>query len=234
MRILVPSYGRAGFASTMSLLPSAEIVVPASQYQEYKKWHNDRVIYIDDSKDGNIAKKRNAILDLVDDGELFWMLDDDLLKAEAIKHNEVNDIEQLLEAHYDLMQSAGASFGGFSIYQDPVKYAEYAPFSFTKPSYGAVCIRKMTGVSYDTELGRFEDVDYFLKTIHRGGSVLRDNRFYFTFQCNKDKKSNQVGGIDGSELKYGESLNKLIKRWGSIIKVTDGKMMGINQPLIGV
>lgn len=234
MRILVPSYGRAGFASTMVSMPTAQIVVPESQSDEYERWYSGRVIAIPDEKDGNVAKKRNAILELVDDGELFWMCDDDFLKAEAIKHGLVDDVEQLLESHYDLMQSHNASFGGFSIYQDPVKYAEYAPFSFTKPSYGIVCVRKMLGVNYDTELGRFEDVDYFLKTIHKGGEVLRDNRFYFHFQCNKDKKSDQVGGIDGDENDYRKALDKLIKRWGSVIKVKDGKMMGINQPLLGV
>lgn len=234
MRILVPSYGRAGHASTMVLLPSAQIVVPESQFDDYERWYKGRVIAIDDAKDGNVAKKRNAILELIDEGELFWMVDDDLLKAEAIKHGLVDDPEQLLESHYDLMQSANSSFGGFSIYQDPVKYTEYAPFSLTKPSYGIVCVRKIAGVNYDTDLGRFEDVDYFLKTIHKGGKVLRDNRFYFHFQCNKDKKSDQVGGIDGNEADYRKSLDKIVTRWGSVIKIDEGKMMGINQPLIGV
>lgn len=234
MRILVPSYKRAGHASTMVMLPSAQIVVPESQYDEYYRWYSDRVIAIPDEKDGNIAKKRNAILELVDDGELFWMVDDDLLKVEAIKHGLVEDPEQLLEAHFDLMQSHGANFGGFSIYQDPVKYAEYAPFSLTKPSYGIICTRKVNGVSYDEDLGRFEDVDYFLKLLHKGSKVLRDNRHYFHFQCNKDIKSDQQGGIDGSEKDYQASLDKLIKRWGKLIKVDKGKMMGINQPLLGV
>lgn len=234
MKIFVPSYGRAGHASTMALLPSAQIVVPKSQFNEYQKWYSKRVIAIDDKKDGNVAKKRNAILELVDSNELFWMVDDDLLKVEAIKHGLINDVEQLMESHYNLMESAGSFFGGFSIYQDPVKYAEYSPFSFTKPSYGIVCVRKILNIKYDEDLGRFEDVDYFLKTIHKGGKVLRDNRFYFSFKCNKDKKSDQVGGIDGDESNYQKSLKKLVDRWGSIIKIKNNKMMGINQPLIGV
>jgi len=234
MKILIPSYKRAGHASTMTMLPSAQIVVPKSQYDEYNKWYKNKVIAIDDEKDGNIAKKRNAILDLVDDGELFWMIDDDLLKVEAIKHGLVDDPEQLLESHYNLMESHNASFGGFSIYQDPVKYAEYQPFSFTKHSYQAVCIRKMPNVFYDNDLGRFEDADYFLKVIHKQGKVLRDNRFYFHFQCNKDVKSDQIGGIVGTEKDYQEALNKLVKRWGNVIRVDKGKMMGINQPIKGI
>lgn len=235
MRILVPSYGRAGFASTMDLIPSANIVVPKSQEADYRKHYGDRVISIPDHLDGNVAKKRNACLSLVDNDELFWLIDDDLISVEFIKFDQLYDIEQVLFNHWCSMESFGFGFGGFSIYSDPVKYMEYQPFSLSKPSYGAVCIRKTDGLVYDEDLGRFEDADYFLMALHKGLKVLRDNRIYFKFQDNSDiAKKKQVGGIDGSELKFAEALKKLQKRWGSVIKIKDGKMNGIKSPRKGV
>lgn len=238
MKVLVPSYKRAGTASTMDLISCATIVVPESQQAEYEKAYPDRVIAIDDKKDGSVAKKRNAVLDLVRPGELLWMLDDDLICVDRIKSGQEFDIEQILENHANMMEDHNADFGGFSIYSDPVKYAEYAPFSLTKPSYGAVCIRNI-GVRYDEDLGRYEDADYFLKCLHAKSKVLRDNRYFFKFECNKDvqknsKKNVQIGGIAGDETQYNNALEKLVKRWGSVIKIKDGKMNGVKVPIKGV
>lgn len=227
MRILVASYNRAGTATTMDKIPSAEIVVPESQADEYRKHYGERVVSIPDHKDGNVAKKRNAILELVDEGELFWMLDDDLLKVIRIKQGEELDPEQVLESHYHSMESYDFDFGGFSIYNDPVKYAEYQPFSLTKPSFQAVCIRRLDGLRYDEDLGRHEDTDYFLRVLHRGSRVLRDNRIFFEFECNKDKAtSNQKGGIIGGDAAFQSAAEKLIARWGSAVKVDGHRVKG--------
>lgn len=239
MRILVASYGRAGHASTMDLVPSAQIVVPESQGDDYRHYYGDRVITIPDELDGNVAKKRNACIDMCEEGELFWLLDDDLIEVQWIKHGAVSDIESVLFNHWALMSSYESDkvfgFGGFSVYNDPVKYAEYAPFSLNKPSYGAVCIRATEGLRYDIDLGRFEDSDYYLWCLHRGMRVLRDNRYYFDFQDNSGKKStDQVGGIAGNEAQFDKALQKLIKRWGHLVKMKDGKMNGVKPPRSGV
>lgn len=234
MKIYVPSYGRAGTASTMDLIEDALIVVPDSQAQGYEQHYPDRVVSIDDAKDGSVARKRNGILDLVEDGELFWMIDDDLLSVRRLKVGEEFEVQQILESHYEAMQSFGFSFGGFNLTSDPIRYLEYQPFSLTKPSYGAVCIRKMPNVRYDEDLGRHEDADYFLQVLKADGRVFRDNRFFFEFECNKDSvKSKQGGGISGSEDEFEEALQKLIKRWGKWVKLKNGKMNGVKSPRVG-
>ena len=234
MKIYVPSYGRAGEASTMDLIEDALIVVPDSQAQGYEEHYPNRVVSIDDAKDGSVARKCNGILDLVDDGELFWMIDDDLLRVHRLKKEEEYSIQEILESHWQAMESFDITYGGFNLTSDPIRYLEYQPFSITKPSYGAVCIRKLPDVRYDEDLGRHEDADYFLQVMKAGGKILRDNRFFFEFECNKDSvKSKQGGGIAGGEDEFEEALQKLIKRWGKWVKLKNGKMNGVKTPRKG-
>ena len=228
--MLIPSFGRGGGTSTDSII-SGTLVIPASQESSYAN-NPGHIELIPDDRDGSVAKKRNACLDLCDPGELVWLIDDDLKRVDWIKHGPVDDVDQLLESHADLMDSIGADFGGFAITADPVRYIEQRPFSLTKPSYGAVCIRN-TGLRYDEALSRHEDADYFLQVLHSGGKVIRDNRFFFTFDCNADKQKKQVGGIVGTESDHRAALGLLVKRWGKRIKIKDGKMNGIDTPRRG-
>jgi len=234
IRILVPSYGRAGQASTMSILPSADIVVPESQWDLYEKTYPGRVLTIPDSKDGNIARKRNAVLDMLEPDEPCFMVDDDLLNVDKIKHGKLADVQQMLESFSNAAQDAGAYYGGFSNYNDPGKMAEYAPFSLTKPSYGCVFIRNDPSIRYDESLGRHEDVDIYLQYMLKHRFVFRDNRYYFNFECNKDvAKRVQPGGIQGGDVEHRDALIALRKKWGGLIKLKDGRMNGVHQPIKG-
>ena len=233
MRIFVPSYGRPEGCSSLAYLPSAMVVVPESQAESYRRSYGSAVVAIPNDKDGSAPKKRNALLDLAKPDELIWMIDDDLIRIFKIKGDAIFEIEELLEAHWNLMEEMGICFGGFSIYSDPAKYAEYAPLSFTKPSYQCVAIRNI-GLRYDESLGRFEDVDMFLQIVHQKHMVLRDNRYFFEFECNKDKAvKKQVGGIEGNEAAYQDAMKRLVQKWGSVIKVKDGKVNGAKSPLKG-
>ncbi len=235
MRILVPSYGRDGTASTMDIMPSAMVVVPSSQAEQYERHYPNRVIAIPDDQDGNIARKRNALLNLLAPGEACWMIDDDLKRVHRIKDGYVKDVEQVLETFTVLLEQLGAYYGGFSNSSDPVKYAEYAPFSLCKPSYGCVYIRRDPGISYDVGLGRHEDADIYLQYMNKHRRVMRDNRYYFEFECNKDiAKKTQRGGIEHSEKHYNPALDKLISKWGDLIKIKNGKMNGVRQPIRGI
>ncbi len=234
MKILVPSFGRAGKASTLDKVEGSHVVVPECQRADYERFYTGRVIAIPDHKDGRIAKKRNAVLDLVGEGELFWMLDDDLEKVIMLKNKSNLDVAEILSRHHSLMEDYKADFGGFSIYSDPIKYAEYCPFSLTKQSYGAVAVRNV-GIRYDEDLRRHEDADFFLRMAHEKKRILRDNRYYFQFSCNKDvAKKVQAGGIEETEDQSRSSLGILKRRWGNMIKLDDrGRMKGINKARTG-
>lgn len=78
MIIAIPSYNRASLLVTNLLLPEAIIVIPKSQEESYKNAGHKNLVTIHDSQDGNISKKRNAILSLFGDRDDIVMLDDDI------------------------------------------------------------------------------------------------------------------------------------------------------------
>jgi hypothetical protein len=84
MIIVIPSYWRSKFVTTTKILPEATIVVPKSQFEEYKKQWYKNIDRIPDDQDGNISKKRNAILKKYK-WEDIVMLDDDILKFQKIR-----------------------------------------------------------------------------------------------------------------------------------------------------
>ena len=221
----------------MHILPSAKVVVPESQAEQYERYYPGRVITIDDALDGNISKKRNAILEMLAPRQACWMVDDDLKRVHRIKHGFVDDVEQLLETFANLADDMQLYFGGFSIYRDPVRCLEFAPFSLTKPSYACVYIRNDPAVRYDEHLANGEDVDIYLQYMLKHRMVFRDNRYFFEFACNQDipnQKKTQVGGIEYDMQRQKQVLKRLIKKWGSqFINVKDGKMNGVRQPIRG-
>ena len=238
MRILVPSYGRDDCATTMDLMPSAEIVVPESQKAAYEINYPGRVISIPDDQDGTVSKKRNAVIWLMGEGELAWMIDDDFVSMKHInsgKYVEDEDIEPVLFNHWVVMEELGACFGGFSISDDYVRSLEYQPFSITKCSYAALCIRNI-GVMADENLGRYEDVDLFIALMNKGRIGWRDNRYYVHHLCNKDKrKKTQKGGIEGGDAAYMGDTDYMLRKWGAdIVRVKKRAVIGATLPIKGV
>ena len=232
MKVFIPSYGRAGKVSTINFIPEASIVVPDSQKVEYVEHYGDRVIAIPDELDGSVTRKRNAILNLVDPGEFFWMVDDDLISCQRIKSDVEVDIPQLMESHTIKMIDYDAAIGGVAVSSDPVKYSEYQPFSLTKPCYQINCLKRIPGLFYDENLTRHDDTDYFLKVVTGRHRVFRDNRYFFNFMCNcKKSDSSQKGGIQGGDADHLETLAILKKRWGKLIKEESGIVTGVKTPL---
>tara|TARA_R110002126_G_scaffold56553_3_gene151003 strand:- start:258 stop:686 length:429 start_codon:yes stop_codon:yes gene_type:complete len=115
MKILIPSYNRAGNVSTYHKIDDSIIVVPESQYKDYvKHYDKSRLFVIPDKLDGNVARKRNAILDNYPDKEIF-MIDDDLINVKEIKTGrKLNSIEftRLIESGFDIINGLGLHFFG--------------------------------------------------------------------------------------------------------------------------
>ena len=80
--IYIPSYNRSERVRTYEYLGTGHIVVPESQESLYKKRYGDAVITIPDKRDGSVSKKRNAVLDLIQERETDgygWVCDDDFI-----------------------------------------------------------------------------------------------------------------------------------------------------------
>jgi len=236
MKIFVPSYSRWDCATTMDLIPSAKIVVPESQADKYKQTYGKRVIKIFDHQDGSPTKKKNAILEMMQEGELAWIMDDDLEEVRNIQKNKIlepEEIEEVLENHFCMMQDLGAGFGGFAITDDFVRYQEFKPFSFYKISYSAFCVRK-TKVKHDERLSRVDDIDFFLQVVKNKNLPFRDNRYFFKFKWNDSKSIEDIkqkGGIIGGHEQHKDSTEIVLKKWGKLVRVKDGRITGVNLPI---
>ena len=230
------SYGRHDCATTIELIPESLIVVPESQASDYIKNWGKRVVVVADEKDGSPTKKKNAILDLMDQGELAWIIDDDLINVKNIQTNRLLKSEEILETlenHWNVMQEMGAGFGGFNTTDDFIRCEEFRPFSLYKISYSCFCVRK-THIKHDERLKRVDDIDFFLQLVHQGILPFRDNRYFFKFHWNDEKKKEQItqkGGIDGGHEQHTESTEILIKKWGDCVRMKNGRVTGVKVPI---
>lgn len=231
MKICIPSYGRPGKVNVP--FPDGadvRIYVPASQYQEYRLHKNrKRLVSVSDSEDGNIAKKRNAILER-NKGCWLVMIDDDFRGFRPIGGDVLSP-----EANYRVLldlarlaMDAGIFFFGFNNTNDPMKYRDFTPFSFTKPFYWVLGIRE-NGLRFNPRLTRGEDVDYYFRHMLKHRRVLRDNRYFPDVPPIARKDSGGIGrkGLDdGRRLQkwYGEKLVRINDR---------GEVLGVSQPVKG-
>ena len=226
--ILSPSYGRAEKATVRNVLPSCKLVVPKSQKDAYEAIHGpENVIAVADGKDGNIGKKRNACLELFEDGETFGMVDDDFKGFFHVKTGDpVRCGESILESVIQLIQHTDIVFGGWNNTSDPMKVADFKPFSLTKQFYGAVVIKK-TRLRYPN-WQRFEDSDYFLQVVSEFRRGFRDNRYCI-------KVNDPSGGINGDESEHAKDSTKLVNKWGTklITRENTGAVKAVRTPLKG-
>jgi len=88
--IYIPSYKRFNDVKTFDYLGQGKIVVPESQKKEYKVKYGESVISIPDNLDGDIVKKRNAVIDIIrkkEKSQCAWIIDDDLIYLKRKKEN---------------------------------------------------------------------------------------------------------------------------------------------------
>lgn len=229
MKIIIPSYKRANNVFTKKIFPEAIVVVPESQKEEYEKNYSN-VVAIPDERDGSVAKKRNAVLDLFN--EDVFMVDDDISGFLDLRTDAEIDAEIMMkyvDNGFEMARDMGAGMFGFNISKDKMKFKNFSPFSLTKQVYYAVGILK-DEIRYDEELNVAEDVDFFSNKLHKYHRVLRFNFIY------PQQAKRKGGGVDYSidQLPFYE---KLQRRWGSnIIEIKDKKKMkiGVHSPIMGV
>ena len=139
--IYIPSYKRFEKVRTYEYLGCGKIVVPESQKLDYKKRYGNAVISIPDNRDGSVSKKRNAVLDLIQEEQedgYGWICDDDFValrrKKENIKMTGDETLEHF-ERLYIMAKDSGAKYGGFDYSSDNLKLKDMTPFSLTKGVY---------------------------------------------------------------------------------------------------
>lgn len=218
--IYIPSYNRAESVKTYEYLGCGNIIVPKSQESSYKKRYGKAVKSIPDIQDGSVAKKRNAIIDLIKkEQEDFygWIIDDDLTKIRRKK--EAKDLYkdealELLEKIYLMAKDMSIYYAGFDYSLDNMKLKDFQPFSFTKIIFGGTLIKTDDDLKYDERFRINEDVEFWVQKLNRHRKILKDNQYAMVFY-GSDGGKNSVIGYDNDDRKaYATMINN---KWGKKI-----------------
>jgi hypothetical protein len=205
-------------------LKSADIIVPKSQVEAYREHNANRIVSIPDKLNGNIARKRNAVLDLYP-GDWVTMLDDDIkwvgYHEEGIRIKADEDyFLDFCQNMFVMAEEMGSLIWGVNVSSDEKFYREYSPFSLSSVILGPFLnvINDDEELRFDEKIAPKEDYDYFLKVINKYRRVLRNNKWFYEAEHIMNK-----GGIAGQRNAKKEIrlLDMLVKRWGNKIVQTN-------------
>lgn len=240
MKIIIPSYKRAGILETTKWLSSAIVVVPESQKQEYEDLNPYiNLVTIPDEKDGSISRKRNAILEMFPDEDIL-MLDDDIKWVgyhEGGMMNRANN-DYFVEFALNMFQMAkecGTILWGVNVQSDKKFYREYSPFSLSSVILGPFMgIRNISNLRFSQELSNKEDYDFSIEVLRKYRKILRNNKWFYV--CGHITNKGGIVGQRNADDEYRKGL-LLQKKWGSKIvdikRKTQGGNMTIN-PIVRI
>ncbi len=188
MRMFILSHKRADRVKTKKIFPSAALVVPASQEDDYRKYNPETEIIVHPDSVVGISPKRQWVYSKFGDQV---QLDDDIIGVHRMyraagqgkmKLTPV-EAEALMHDLYHVAKEAGAKLWGLNCVSNPMHYAGERPIAFNKFIKGG-CI----GIMRDENLF-FIDENYFigedawicLLNAHFNRYSFIDMRFSMTF-----------------------------------------------------
>ena len=189
MKVVSPSYRRAGKTVIREWWPAVTLGVHASEAEEYQSRDGGDLLILPDAAKGNMARVRNAILDALKDEPWVLMVDDDIRDVSQFgsrsqpyraKQLDADQLALFLENGCEMADDLSCHLWGINLQYDPKFYREYSPFSFTSPVLGPFCCVKPSSLRYDERLSLNEDYDFFLQSVRMDRKVLRFNRLHYT------------------------------------------------------
>lgn len=230
--IHVPSFRRAGLATTPAYLPSAVLWVHSDEAEQYAATYPDSAIEVlPDATRGNIAAVRNHILDRrVDRDEVTAMVDDDLDHVaywegrERIKVRTEDELLEIVERYSVLAGEWGSPYWGVNVHKGEQNYRQYTPFStvnYASASF-SVFLRGFP-FRYDERFSLKEDYDLCLQVLNAARIVLRVNKFHYV------KRSRDLPGGCAAYRSMAEERRQfalLQRKWGGRIVQADKSRSG--------
>ncbi|MGG1571612.1 hypothetical protein [Fictibacillus sp. NRS-1165] len=221
-QVFIISYKRAGAVTSDRVFRNAKIVIPESQYEEYKKHHyynGCELLPIPDWGDGNIVKKRNYIMDHFSDmcdGNMV-IVDDDYdeigyIEGRKLYGLDLDGVDRLLENGFQMCRDLGTVMWGLNVTHDKQFYREYSPFSMLSVCLGPFQAFCNNPLRYDERVYLKEDYDMSLQVLQKYHKILRFNKYYY-----KVNHFNKAGGVVSYRTKQKEieQLEIMQKKWGN-------------------
>lgn len=213
--------------TTHKLLPSAAVVVPASQRSDYEKVvGKDRVITHPDAVKG-LTPKLNWMFDCIHDEEALVFVDDDIQsiqrcfveKGEEATIRDPQLIEEIIRATYILARDADVFFFGWEASNGALRYyTGLKPFALTGYINGcAMGFRRGHGLRFDERIVAKNDYDISAQNAHRHRRCFKNLRYTF---CQKETfvgKGGQAAFRSSATEKKDVAL--LQKKWGDIFRL---------------
>ena len=255
VNICILSYKRAGRVAGYNYFPTAKIVIPESQKNEYLACYDkNRLIIIPDKNDGLCVKKRIWIMNnikrpllMLDDDVKAIVMTEGMYKVKRNKHYKATEkitltseqADNFIINGFNLAYQFGCKFWGINVNTDRRNYQQYKPFSLTQPILGPFQAHLNHDLNYDERTGTKQDYDFSLQMLNRYNKILRINKY--AYDC---KHGDNSGGSVSSrtqkiEINYCEAI---MRKWGKNIikyripplKKTDLLNGRVNIPIKGV
>jgi len=221
VNIVIPTYKRADALAGKDYFRSARYVLPESQRDDYRRvLPSARMIVIPDGADGNIARKRNWILENVERPVL--MIDDDVA---GLMHTEKGaraycrqnipltpeQAQGVIEQGFNLAHGWGCVYWGINVNTDGRNYQQYKPFSLTQVVLGPFQGHLWHDLRFDERMGTKDDYDFSLQVLSRFKKVLRLNKYAYVCRHGRN-----AGGIVASRTMERETAycRAIEKKWG--------------------
>jgi len=244
LNIAIPTYKRAHSLPGKDYFMTAKYVLPESQADDYAQvLPPGRMIIIPDNADGNIARKRNWILQNIP--RPLLMIDDDV---KCLIHSEKGACEKLMQhikltphealdaiiSGFNLAHQWGCVLWGINVNTDGRNYQQYKPFSLTQVVLGPFQGHLDHDLLCDERMGTKDDYDFSLQVLNKYQKILRLNKF--AYDC--DHGDNKGGIVSMRTMEVEKEYNRrIMSKWGShIIKYPENprKMKDLLNGMVSV
>ena len=224
--VVIPSKGRAERIEGSQYFAYAHYVVCEAERDEYAAVVGaNRLIVCPNTAEGNIARKRNWIINNIP--RPLLMIDDDV---KCIRHAErgaqqirlnANAARAVIIQGFNLAHDWKVPLWGINVNIDGRNYQQYKPFSLTQMVLGPFVAHMEHGLQYDERMDTKDDYDISLQALAKYKKILRINKY--SYDCGHGTNE---GGIVAYRTweREGRACAAIMRKWGSrVIKYKTGK-----------
>jgi hypothetical protein len=183
IKIIIPTYKRAGMVKTLDHIDNAALCVTESEHEVYRKHHPKVEIIIHPDSIIGLAPKRQWIYDKF--GNVF-MLDDDIVGVHRLYMRQLgpklkpDDTYKIIQWAGNMANLCGCYLFGFNKNPSPIIYDPFAPISLSGVITGcAFGLLAGSGLAFTSATTAVEDFYISGLNAHMNRKTFLDKRFNF-------------------------------------------------------